>query len=47
MLYTALLGKIKNNETYRHVTPAMAMGLTDHPWSMRELMAFSYRNYIN
>ena len=33
--------------TYLHVTPAMAMGVTDHQWNMRELMTFSYRNNIN
>jgi len=33
----------ENGGSYEHVTPAMAIGLTDRPWTMRELMAFSYR----
>jgi len=37
----------KTDGTYMHVTPAMATGVTDHQWNMRELMAFSYRNNIN
>jgi IS1 family transposase len=36
-----------NNGVFMHVTPAMAMGVTDHPWNMRELMTFSYRQNIN
>jgi len=37
----------ENNGVYKHVTPAMAIGVTDRPWSMRELMTFSYRQNIN
>jgi hypothetical protein len=27
--------------------PAMTIGLTDHVWSIRELLSFPYRDYIN
>lgn len=37
----------ENNGTYKHVTPAMAIGLTDHVWSMRELMLFPHRQNVN
>ena len=31
----------------RYGTPAMAAGVTDDVWSIRKLMFFPYRNYIN
>lgn len=31
----------------KKTTPAMKMGLTDHVWTLRELMIFPYRNNIN
>ena len=31
----------------RYGTPAMAAGVTDRVWSLRELLLFPYRNYIN
>ena len=31
----------------RYGTPAMAMGATDEVWSIRKLLFFPYRNYIN
>jgi hypothetical protein len=36
-----------NGGVYKHVSPAMEMKLTDHVWSMRELMGFSYRNNMS
>jgi hypothetical protein len=32
----------ENGGVYRHVSPAMEMGFTDHVWSIRELMGFLY-----
>ena len=37
----------ENDEKHKSVTPAMRMGLTDHVWSIGELMSFYYRQNIN
>ena len=29
-----------SNDTLKHVTPAMAAGITDHVWSIEELLTF-------
>lgn len=34
----------ENNGVYKHVSPAMKIGITDHVWNIRELLGFSYRN---
>jgi len=34
-------------EGIKYGTPAMAAGVTDEPWSIRKMMFFPYRNYIN
>lgn len=37
----------ENDGKHEPVTPAMRMGLTDHVWSIGELMSFCYRQNIN
>lgn len=41
------LKKRENNGKHLAISPAMRMGLTDHVWSIGELMSFSYRLNIN
>lgn len=41
------LSKKQNGGVHKDVTPAMAMGLTDHVWSIGELHGFLYRQNIN
>lgn len=36
-----------NGGTYVPITPAMKLGLTDHRWSIREMLAYLYRQNIN
>ena len=36
-----------NGGTYVPITPAMKLGLTDHKWSIREMLAYLYRQNIN
>lgn len=38
---------IENNGKRQEITPAIRIGLTDHVWSIGELMSFSYRQNIN
>lgn len=37
----------RDDDTVRKATPAMKQGLSDHVWSMRELMSFLYRQNIH
>lgn len=39
--------KKDNDGTRVDITPAMKLGLTDHVWSMNEMMSFLYRQNIN
>lgn len=41
------LRRRENDGKHEPVTPAMRMGLTDHVWSIGELMSFCYRQNIN
>ena len=36
-----------NGGTYVPITPSMKLGLTDHRWSIREVLAHLYRQNIN
>jgi len=35
------------NGVKQTVTPAMMMGITDDVWTLRRLMEFRYKNYVN
>ena len=39
--------KKNNNGSRKDVTPAMKLGLTDHVWTLPEMMAYPYRQNIN
>jgi IS1 family transposase len=41
------LKKRDNSGKHVDVTPAMKLGITDHVWTIGELMSFSYRENIN
>lgn len=46
--HSSLTLKMKDNDGCRkEITPAMKLGLTDHVWSLSEVMAYPYRQNIN